>query len=356
MSGTIILVAGGTGGHVFPALALGDVLRQRGLKTEFIGDDRTETYYAKNKITAHIHVAGRTKPGIMGKAAAVFSIGVGILQALDLYRETRPRAVVGFGGYPSFPAVFAAQILGIPTFLHEQNAVFGRANRMLARRAKNVALSFVDTALVPEAVVPRTVCTGNPIRGALSAGLPSYVPSNGDFRILVFGGSQGSRVFTHLPAAIEKMDPVDRKRLIITQQCRAEDRDMVATAYNRIGVTARLDTFFDDMPALYAQAHLILARAGASTVAEITAAGRPALFVPLAASLDGDQARNAAHMADAGAAWIMSERDFTPDNIAAKLADMMRDAGALAVVADKAKKLGRPRAADDLADIVLRTL
>jgi UDP-N-acetylglucosamine--N-acetylmuramyl-(pentapeptide) pyrophosphoryl-undecaprenol N-acetylglucosamine transferase len=354
MTDTVVLVAGGTGGHVFPALALGETIRARGLKTEFIGDDRTETYYKKNNITAHIHAAGRMKPGILGKIGTVFGIGIGILQALDLYRETRPRAVVGFGGYPSFPAVFAAQILGIPTFLHEQNAVFGRANRMLAGRAKKIALSFADTALVPDAVQNKTHHTGNPIRGEILNQDYAYVPSSGDFHLFSFGGSQGSRIFSILPHAIALLEPELRARLIIVQQCRPEDMDMVATAYNKIAVTARLESYFGgDMPALYKWAHLMLVRAGASTVAEVALAGRPAIFVPLAASLDGDQAQNAAQMENEGAAEILAEKDFTPENIAARLSFMMRNPQHLAEAAAASQKLGRPDASDRLADLVL---
>ncbi len=286
-----------------------------------------------------------------GVVASLIDIAMGVVQAMDLYREHDPVAVVGFGGYPGFPALLAAQILKIPNFLHEQNAVFGRANRHLARYAYGIALSFENTALIEKS--DKVTHTGNPVRREVVERDYTYHAPEGDFHLLVTGGSQGSRIFNIVPQAVELLPPALRARLKIVQQCRAEDVGMMDNHYHRLGVAARIAPFFTDIPAQLAAAHLVICRAGASTVAELAVAGRPALFVPLAASLDGDQAQNAKQMQEKNAAWVMAEKDFTPAALSAKLVEFMHDPAALVAAAVASRSLGRPDAADRLADRVI---
>jgi UDP-N-acetylglucosamine--N-acetylmuramyl-(pentapeptide) pyrophosphoryl-undecaprenol N-acetylglucosamine transferase len=356
MSKTIMLVTGGTGGHVFPALALTEVLMARGHRVEVMTDTRGERFFSGTNIFPNI-IASSSVPGdFKGRAKAALKIIQGIIQSMEYCREYEPNVVVGFGGYPSFPTLFAAQFLKIPTIVHEQNAVFGRANRQVAERVKYIATSFPETKLLNIMHQPKTVHTGNPIRKVFSHALP-YLPPGKDepFQLAIFGGSQGNTLFSDIvPQAIELLSPDLRQNLVITQQCRAEDIDRVTLIYNKIGITARLQTFFNDIPDLYNRAHLIIGRAGASTVAEITAMGRPAVYIPLAVSLDGDQAENARQCVARKAAWMLEEKGFTPDSLAAKLTELMNDPAQLLQAAQSAKTLGAAQAAEKLADLVLQ--
>jgi UDP-N-acetylglucosamine--N-acetylmuramyl-(pentapeptide) pyrophosphoryl-undecaprenol N-acetylglucosamine transferase len=353
----IFLVAGGTAGHVMPAIALGTELLTRGHQVEFITDKRGEKYFDGTNIFPQIVASSAIPKEPAKKALAAVKIAQGLWQSYTLCREHAPDIVVGFGGYPSFPTVFMAQLLKMPTMLHEQNAVFGRANRQVAKKAKTIAVSFPQTKFLDNAYKDKTIVTGNPVRAVFTQkAAPYQAPSsNAPFNLLVFGGSQGSTIFSKiLPQAVEKLPPDLRQRLAITQQCRKEDVDIVTAEYNRLGVTARLQTFFKDMPQLYNRAHLILARAGASTVAEIAAVGRPALFVPLAASLDGDQAENARQFIRNGAGWLLEEKGFTPETLALKLIEWMNNPAVLAAAAIAAKELSVGDATVKLADAVLQ--
>ncbi len=355
MSKKIMLVAGGTGGHVFPALALADALITKGAICTFVGDKRTADLYARNNRKAHLITAATFGSGILKKMKTAFLIVAGLIESLDVLREEKPDVVIGFGGYPSFPTVFAAQILGIPTFLHEQNAILGRANRVLVRLAKILAVSFTSVKSVPPRWASKVIYTGNPIRTIFTENVIEYPDWGGKIRLAITGGSQGSKIFTKLiPQAIEMMHPDLRNKLFVMQQVRAEDMEEVAGAYARMGIRCELAPFFDDMKSFFGRAHLVICRAGASTVAEITAMGRPALFVPLAISLDGDQAQNAAQLVAGGAAWVLAEKDANPATVSGLLEGLLSNPATLEGAAKAATKIGRPQAADDLADLILR--
>lgn len=354
MTGCVFLVAGGTGGHVFPALALADALAQKEVRCVFIGDKRTKNLYERNQRDVQLITAATIGPGLFGKLRAVFFIIAGIIESLDVLREEKPDVVVGFGGYPSFPMVFAAQILGIPTLLHEQNAVLGRANRMLLKRAKKLALSFNVVKNILPQYMSKAVMTGNPIRSVFTQGALPYPSLAGELHIAITGGSQGSAFFNQvIPNAIALLPQELRDRLRITQQVRAEAMEQVRLAYGTMGVKAVLAPFFDDMIAFFRSAHLVIGRAGAGTVAEIMAVGRPALFVPLAISLDGDQAQNAAQLVRQNAAWVLTEKEATPEKLAAHLAQLLLHPQLLANAASAAAQCGRPQAAFALADLVV---
>ena len=357
MSKTVFLVAGGTGGHVFPAMALAEELISRGVSVECITDKRGERFFLKTSLVPHVVKSGGWPADWQGRFKEGWKIVRGMIHSFELCREYSPNVVVGFGGYPSFPTVKAAQLLKIPTVLHEQNAVFGRANRQLAEHARALAVSFADTRQISPRYKARTKLVGNPVRTTLLENMPEYaLPEAGQpLRILIFGGSQGSSVFsTVVPQAIELLSPEHRERLVIVQQARLEDIDAVNLAYNTLSVSARVQPFFNDMAKLYQKAHLVIARAGASTVAELGVTGRPSVLVPFASSLDGDQAQNAQNMVERNAAWMMLEKDFTPESLAARLTDIINNPAQLAAAAQAAKALGRPNAAKELADLVLK--
>lgn len=356
---TVFLVAGGTGGHVFPALALAEELTQRGIQVECMTDKRAEKYFLQTSITPHIIDSSAWASTWQGKLKAGYKIASGMVHSLELLREYGPSCVVGFGGYPSFPTMKAAQILKIPTILHEQNAVFGRANRQLTKNAKKIALSLENTTMLPLAAKNKTVVTGNPVRSIfLEGGEPFRAPKKNEaIHLLVFGGSQGSSIFSQvIPAAIEMLDPELRNRLVLVQQARLDDIDALMLAYNKISINARIQPFYNDMPKLYRNAHLVISRAGATTIAELTTLGRPAIIVPLAASLDGDQAQNARQLVASKAAWMLEEKDFTAVNLAARLTDILQNPAQLEEAASAAQALGKPAAASSLAELVTKYL
>ncbi|WP_428697822.1 undecaprenyldiphospho-muramoylpentapeptide beta-N-acetylglucosaminyltransferase [Stappia sp.] len=358
MTRTFLLTAGGTGGHLFPAQALAGELVRRGHVVELATDHRVSDYGSDFPARA-VHVISSATLGgrsPVALARTAWKLGKGLLQARALIRRLRPDAVVGFGGYPTFPPMFAAFLGGVPSVLHEANAVMGRANRMLAGRASAVATSF---PLVGEAAgdhAAKSVRTGNPVREAVIAasGMAYSVPrAGGPFALLVFGGSQGARFFSQvMPAALECLDPETRGRLSLVQQCRAEDIDTVRAACDRLGVTAELAPFFSDMPARIAGAHLVLCRSGASSVSELAVIGRPSVLVPLPHALDNDQGRNAEVLARAGGAWPVDQAELSPERLAALFAELMDAPERLAQAAEAARAAGRPDAVSLLADLV----
>ena len=268
----------------------------------------------------------------------------------------KPGAVVGFGGYPSFPPLVAARLKGIPSALHEQNAVLGRANRMLAGRVTVVATSFERTKLLDGPALAKARFTGNHVRAAVieQAGNP-YRPSAGSdpFHLLVFGGSQGARYFSEaVPPALALLPENLRARLVVVQQCREEDLEGVREAYGRSGIRADLATFFRDLPQRMAQSHLVIGRAGASSVAELAVMGRPSILVPLPHALDNDQLNNATHLAESGASWCIEQKSLTPERLSAEIARLMTAPDQLAAAATAAKAQGRPDAVLRLADLV----
>ncbi|MDB5478385.1 MAG: UDP-N-acetylglucosamine--N-acetylmuramyl-(pentapeptide) pyrophosphoryl-undecaprenol, partial [Alphaproteobacteria bacterium] len=283
----------------------------------------------------------------------------GLIESVELIREYGPVCVVGFGGYPSFPTVKAAQWLKITTILHEQNAVFGRANRRLSKLAKRIAVSFKETKSIPLEDKKKVSVTGNPIRKLfLDAATPFQAPAPGqNVHILAFAGSQGSTLFSDvLPEAIRNLPEALRKHITICQQARAEDVARVSQVYGELGVKAKVQPFFIDMLEQYKRAHLVISRAGASTITEIMVMGRPALFVPLAASLDGDQAQNAHQLVSHQAGWMLEEKNFTADELATKLKEILGNPAALEKAATAALSFSRPRATSVLADLIMKRL
>lgn len=356
----ILITAGGTGGHMFPAEALARALVERDRRVALVTDARGGGF-GDRLPEVHVHriaAAGLAGTGIAAQARGVCSLALGYLQAQRILKNVRPAAVVGFGGYASVPAVLAAQRSGRRTVIHEQNAVLGRANRLLARRATAIATSFESVSALPATHSPVTL-TGNPVRPAIAAlaDRPYAAPaSNGTFAILVLGGSLGARVFANVvPAAIASLDPSLRQRIRLVQQCRRENLDAARAAYDALGMQVELQPFFDDVPQRLEAAHVVIARSGASTVAELAAAGRPSLLVPYPHATDDHQTANAAALVAAGAAWKLQEPEFTAAALAAQIAGWMNDASPLAQAAQRARSVGRRDAADRLADLVLAT-
>lgn len=356
MSGPFVLAAGGTGGHLFPAQAVAGELMRRGCRVVVMTDGRGHNYSqafpgAEIATVPAATFAGR---GALGRASALVLIVFGIIAALKKFLRLRPRAVVGFGGYPSLPVMVAASIAHIPAALHEQNAVPGRVNRLLASRVNRIAASFPFARFAP-AHPERIVFTGNPVRAAAASmrDTPYVPPQPGDqIRLLIFGGSQGARALSELvPAALGLLSPDLRRRLAITQQARAEDLDMVNAAYRVSGLKCETAAFFNDLPRRMADAHLVIARSGASTLSELTVIGRPAILIPYPFAMDDHQAANAAVLESAGAAWVIPQSGLDAAMLARMLTGILTNPAALAARAAAAKTLGHPDAAQRLADL-----
>ncbi len=355
----IALAAGGTGGHMVPAHALDRELRRRGHATLLVTDPRgTALPGLFEDVETHLLDSGRMSGNAMQKLGASVRILLNTRRARGLLKQTAPDALVGFGGYPSLAAGLAAASLGIPICLHEQNAVLGRANRLLVRACRALALSFPDTAQVPADARRKAVLTGNPVRAVVAAIAQEPCPTLDEdcaIRLLVVGGSLGARILADVvPDALALLPPALTSRLAVTQQCRNADLERVLARYRAAGITAELAPYFADLPDRLALSHLVIARAGASTIAELTAAGRPAILVPLAIATDDHQTVNARALADAGGAWVIAEADFTPRELAKRLHALLLAPARLAEAATAARRLGRPDAAAALADLVER--
>ncbi|MBM3481884.1 MAG: undecaprenyldiphospho-muramoylpentapeptide beta-N-acetylglucosaminyltransferase [Alphaproteobacteria bacterium] len=354
----IALAAGGTGGHVFPAQALAEALIARGHRLALLTDSRGGRYGgALGEIEHHaINSASPSTGGLIGKLSAILRLIAGTREARRLLRSLKPGAVVGFGGYASVPPLFAATRLRIPTVIHEQNAVLGRANRLLASRVNRIATSFPATERLGAKAEQHVVCTGNPVRPAIAAlGSRTYeVPTDSSrFRLLIVGGSQGAQALSRVvPEALARMPDVTRARLSVVQQCRPEDLEAVRAAYRAANIQAECDRFFDDMAGRLAAAHLVIARSGASTVAELAAAGRPAILVPYPHAMDDHQSANARALERAGAAWLMPQASLTPDRLRSRLELLMAEPHDLAEAAQAARRFAQPDAAGALATIV----
>ena len=354
----IVLAAGGTGGHMFPAQALARELLARGQRVVLITDRRGGGFGPDLAVveTFQIAAAGIAGGDLWRKLRGAFDLGHGYLQARRLLRRLKADVVVGFGGYASLPTVMAAAHRNIPIVLHEQNAVMGRANRMVAGKARSIATSFEDVQGLGESDREKLAFTGNPVRPAIAqlGGRPYGVPGERTrLKLLVVGGSQGARVFNNLvPEAITRLDDILRARLDLVQQVRGSDLEDMQEAYRAVGVRATLKPFFDDMPERLKQAHLVISRAGASTVAELAAAGRPAIMVPYPFAADDHQTANAQALASAGGGWLMPQKALTADALAERLASLFHNPAALARAARCAAEFARRDAAVQLADIV----
>ncbi len=353
----IVIAAGGTGGHFFPAEALGAELVARGHRVALMTDARSGALDSPVFAGLERHVlrgAGIAGRGALRGGAAALGLAAGVAQARARLARLDASAVVGFGGYPSVAPAIGARLLRRPpsVILHEQNAVLGRANRFLAGRATALALSFAATERVPETA--QTVLTGNPVRSALAAlAARTYAPPADRVQILVLGGSLGARVFSDVvPAALAALPAPIRGRVAVVQQCRKEDLDRVRAAYTGAGIDAELAAFFPNVAARLAAAHLVIARAGASTVAELAVAGCPSILVPLPGAIDDHQSANARALADTDAAWLMPQATFTAAALAARVSGLVDHPAALVHAASAARGQARPGAAARLADLV----
>jgi UDP-N-acetylglucosamine--N-acetylmuramyl-(pentapeptide) pyrophosphoryl-undecaprenol N-acetylglucosamine transferase len=356
----VMVAAGGTGGHLFPAEALAAALATRGITVDLATDERAERY-GKDFPARQIHiipsatVRGRDP---MSLARTGFRLARGTLRAWSLLGRLKPAAVIGFGGYPTIPPVLAATWRHVPTLIHEQNGVMGRANRLLAPRVAAIATSFAGVLDRDATLAAKATHTGNPVRPAVveAATTPYKAPGRpGPLNLLVFGGSQGARIMSDIvPPAIELVPVALRAQLSITQQARDEDLARVRATYAQLGVTAEVAPFFADLPARIAKSHLVVSRSGASTVAELAAIGRPAILVPLPHALDQDQLANASVLEKAGGAIRIDQTAFTPDKLASEIAAVAVEPDRLAIMAQRARAAGALDAADRLAELVLR--
>jgi UDP-N-acetylglucosamine--N-acetylmuramyl-(pentapeptide) pyrophosphoryl-undecaprenol N-acetylglucosamine transferase len=356
--GPVLVAAGGTGGHLFPAEALAVALARRGVAAHLVTDHRAARFggaFASDAIHVVASDTVRSR-NPLALARTVILLGTGVMQAWGLIGRLQPSAVIGFGGYPTIPPLLAAAWRGLPTLIHDANAVIGRANRFLAPRVGAIATSFPDVFSRAPELAAKATLTGNPVRPAVvAAAATAYPASDGALRLLVVGGSQGARIMADIvPAAIARLDAALRAKLAVVQQAREEDIERVRESYRTISVAAEIAPFFSDLPTRIATAHLVVSRSGASTVAELAAIGRPSILVPLPHALDQDQAANAAVLERAGGAVRLFQDAFTPERLATEIAALAAAPQRLAAMAAAAKSVGRLDAADRLADLMLQ--
>jgi UDP-N-acetylglucosamine--N-acetylmuramyl-(pentapeptide) pyrophosphoryl-undecaprenol N-acetylglucosamine transferase len=357
----VMLAAGGTGGHLFPAEALAAVLAVRGCDVVLATDERVlqhSTQFAPDHVFMIPSATFKSRHPL-ALLASGFRLVSGFVKALQVIRQVRPAAVVGFGGYPTVPPVLAAWLLGVPTVLHEQNGVLGRANRFLAPKVRAIGTGLERVKGLEGALAAKVRFVGNPLRPAVMRAIRPFPALTGQdmFELLVTGGSQGARVMSDcVPEAVALLPEAIRKRLHIVQQARPEDVERVRASYAASGVDAEVAAFFTDLPERIAAAHLVIGRAGASTVAELAAIGRPSILVPLPHSLDNDQAANAAFLAEAGAADVINQSAFTPQWLSQRLQHHMTDIKSLTDSAQSAKKRGITDGAERFADLVLESV
>ena len=349
-----IVTTGGSGGHIFPAEAISRALIDKGIRVAFVTDKRGQAFQGlKGAEVYRLSAESVTGRSVFGKIKAAVKLYVGVIQAIMLMYKLKPSVVVGVGGYASIPAVLAAHMVGIPVVLHEQNAVLGRANRFLAQNARLIATSFEPTLRVPGEA--HQVMVGLPARsGVLEAIKTPYPDVKKVFRLLVFGGSQGARFFsTRLAEALIALPEQVRAKIELTQQVRPEDRENAEKMYQNAGFKkVELKSFFDNMPELLKQSHLIIGRGGASTLTELMIVGRPAIIVPLPSAADNHQAENARVFCDAGAGWLVVESDFRPKDFAKRLTQLIENPELLRQASVQASRLARPNAAEKMADVV----
>lgn len=354
----LIIAAGGTGGHMFPAQALAEEMLARGWRVKLSTDERGMRYaggFPEDVPRRALSAATFGRGGIKAKLAAPFRIGLGIIEACKWFAYDRPTVVAGFGGYPALPALAAAKYHGLPCLIHEQNGVLGRVNRLFAARVNALTCGVYPVTNAPAGA--HLIDLGNPIRDAVRDVMDvRYAPAaDGALNLLVFGGSQGASVFADVtPAALAALPLEMRDRVSITQQVRPSELAATAAVYKSAGIKADLAEFFDDMPRRIANAHLVLCRAGASTVSELTAIGRPSVLVPYPSAMDDHQTANAKPLADAGAAVLAQESGLTGEVMAGHIHAILTDPTRASDMAAAAARLGRPDAAADLADLVER--
>lgn len=351
----VVVVGGGTGGHIFPAQAVAEKLHQRGHHVLYMTDTRGLAYHAKPAgVPMAVLKLPPYRPGLMNKISLALCLASGIVAVSLLFLWKRPALVVGFGGYPSFPPLAAAVVERIPFMMHEQNAYVGRVTRWLARFAEKITSTFPSMKGVRPADLSKIVLTGNPIRPSIKAlrNMPYKAPSK-SIHLFVVGGSQGAKIFsTLLPEAIALLPADLRQRLSIVQQCRPEFEQATTTLYKKTGVKVTLAPFFQDIAAEYKKAHLILSRAGASTVTELAVIGRPALFFPLPTAMDDHQRHNAQSLVDRKAGWMVHEKGLTAPLLAETLNKILVDIKGLEKAAENIHAVGVTTADELLADVV----
>ncbi len=352
-----VLAAGGTGGHMVPAAALAAELIERGHRVALVSDDRGVRFPGLFEgIETHVLPAGRLGGGPLGWLRAAREVMAGRRMALRFFREYRPAAVIGFGGYPAMPSLMAAFRAGIPTVIHEQNAVLGRVNRHVASKVDAIATAYEQVERLQDKWKSKTTLVGNPVREAVLALRQRPYPmleEDGIFRVLVTGGSQGASILSQVvPDGLALLPTHFRRRMQVTHQARPEDIDRVRQKYSEHGIPAEIATYLADMPEQLAWAHIVIARAGASTIAELTAAGRPAILVPYPSAADDHQTANAREMSEAGGARTIKQTSFTPTELAKQIQRLGLDTEGLEAAAVRAKSCGRPDAARDLANLV----
>jgi len=357
MSKVIVLAAGGTGGHLFPAIALAEELKQRGHKPVLLTDTRTANYPFPDWLEVHVLAVKSLAGGLSGKLKGGLALLKSVFQAAGVMQRVKPEVVVGFGGYPAFPAMAIAMARGLPLVLHEQNRYLGKVNRFAAQAARVIALSFPDTLGVLDAVKHKCIEIGNPARPeilALRGGGYAAPKADEALELLVFAGSQGAHLFSEIvPAAIGLLPEKLRARLHIVQQVREEDISAVKTDYETYGVSAEIKPFFTDMGERLQKAHLVLCRSGASSVTELLTLGRPAIYVPLAIAADNHQMLNAQYIESRNAGWLLPQSQFEPEALAARLEYCLGYPEVLEKTAKAAYELAKPSAASQLAEAVL---
>ncbi len=356
----VLLAAGGTGGHLFPAEALGTVLMQRGFRVRLVTDSRAARYtglFSKDvlDIVPSETIRGRDP---LSLARTAIRLSAGMAAAMALMSRLKPALVIGFGGYPTLPPLIAAKLFSIPTIIHDSNAVLGRANRLLSSRVSAIATSLPGVFDRDPALANKATMTGTPMRPAVlaAASVPYAAPDiSGPLKILVVGGSQGARVMADIvPPAIEKLEPALWGRLQLTQQVRDEDMARVRAVYDKLKINTELAPFFSDLPARLASSHLVVSRSGAGTVAELAAIGRPSILVPLPGAIDQDQFANAGVLLSFGGAIRIPQSEFTPDRLAAEISALAAEPSRLVEMAKKARGAGKLDAAERLADLVAK--
>jgi len=356
-----VVAAGGTGGHLFPAQALAEALIARGWSIVLASDERVAGLASDFPAERRIGLsAGTYKPGDpIGMARAGFAVFRGAMQARRAFREIGPNVVVGFGGYPSAPALIAAILDRRPTVIHEQNAVMGRANRRLAPHVTTVACAFPTLTKAPAQVAGRAVVVGNPVRPPIRAlAKHPYTPPepDGPARVLVTGGSQGARLLSELvPEAVAALPESLKRRLVIQQQTRPESMDTARRTYRNAMIDAEVAPFFRDIASRLRDAHLVIGRSGAGSVCELAVAGKPSILVPLAIAIDDDQGQNARLLADAGAAEVAREHQLTVESLSGAMAKLLNNPKRLARMSAAARSVAIPDAAERLADVVEET-
>jgi len=352
-----VLAAGGTGGHLIPAFALAAELHERGHHVALITDERGAKIPGKpDYLSAHVLPAGRFGKNPLHWPRGIGAVLEGRQMALRVFDAFEPSAIVGFGGYPALPALLAALSAKVPSVIHEQNAVLGRVNRLLAGRVDAIATSYPEVARLKPKFAGKTFLVGNPVRAEVLALRDQDYPALTEaslLRVLVTGGSQGASILSQIvPDGVAMLPPALRSRLQVTQQCRAEDLDAVRERYASHDIPAELGTYFEDMHERLADTHLFIGRAGASTIAELTAVGRPGILIPLPIATDDHQAANTREITKAGGARMIRQEAFTPKELAKQLQAMAQKPGSLANAAHGAWNCGRPDAASDLADLI----